>query len=542
MNKLPTIIIALIVATAAFAAPPAVNDVKVSQAVKVSPPTFTDRVFSPVANSLFGFDSSVLPVNVTIGSGLALNSTTHILSGTGSSALAVLTVATLRSASVSGYSSGQQATVSYYSSIGDGGGGVFIYSSASAVADNGGTVIAPAAGSGRWLRQFSGPINVHWFGAKGDTVTVDKDAIQNAINLAVSQGGGDVYLPAGTYTADGLSAIGNGISIVGDGRGISIITSPSGTADVISFGDTNAIYLNNKLRNISVLSSVNRTAGTLIKFTNCNIFDVRGFNTYRGFKHIEIINSGVGTITDGYMSLAFSSFLLLNGSSDQYISDTAMDGTVAPPPSGILVMASTGLWMDTVGVVGCQIGLLLQPSAGASISNTFTKACAYDFCTTDGVRIDAAAGTTVQRIQSVGDWGSSNSGNGLSIIGAGTITGLDFNSFRAYTNGLNGFKVTAGANMTFNNCRACGNSALADNISDGMIISAGVSKFQITGGRYGMADGFEAVPNRQRNGIIVSVGASNNYMITNVDATNNATAGVSDGGTGVSKVVTNNLP
>lgn len=79
MNKILTILAALLIVATGCAAPPAVNDVKVSQAVKVSPPTWVDRTFSPVANSLWGFDSSVLPVNVTLGSGLALNATTHVL-------------------------------------------------------------------------------------------------------------------------------------------------------------------------------------------------------------------------------------------------------------------------------------------------------------------------------------------------------------------------------------------------------------------------------------------------------------------------------
>lgn len=85
MNKILTILAALLIAATGCAAPPAVNDVKVTQAVKVSPPTWDFHIFSPVANSLWGFDSSVLPVNVTIGTGLTLNATTHVLTaGVGS--------------------------------------------------------------------------------------------------------------------------------------------------------------------------------------------------------------------------------------------------------------------------------------------------------------------------------------------------------------------------------------------------------------------------------------------------------------------------
>jgi hypothetical protein len=50
----------------------------------------------------------------------------------------------------------------------DGGGGVFFYEAASATSTNLGTVFKPAASAGRWLRQYSGPVNAKWFGAVGD--------------------------------------------------------------------------------------------------------------------------------------------------------------------------------------------------------------------------------------------------------------------------------------------------------------------------------------------------------------------------------------
>jgi hypothetical protein len=41
--------------------------------------------------------------------------------------------------------------------------------------------------------------NVHAFGAKGDGTTLDTKAIQEAINLCASRGGGTVFLPTGTF-------------------------------------------------------------------------------------------------------------------------------------------------------------------------------------------------------------------------------------------------------------------------------------------------------------------------------------------------------
>jgi len=69
---------------------------------------------------------------------------------------------------------------------GDGGGGTFRYSSASAQAADGGTVFAPTGG-GRLLRDgwtvfgYAGGVNVAWYGVKGDNVTNDSAAMALAI-------------------------------------------------------------------------------------------------------------------------------------------------------------------------------------------------------------------------------------------------------------------------------------------------------------------------------------------------------------------------
>jgi len=84
-------------------------------------------------------------------------------------------------------------TLGYYAA-GDGGGGTFYYDAAASTADNGGTIIAPTVGAGRWLRAYSGPVNVRWFGAKGDGATDDTAAIQAALNTGLL-----THVPAGSY-------------------------------------------------------------------------------------------------------------------------------------------------------------------------------------------------------------------------------------------------------------------------------------------------------------------------------------------------------
>lgn len=66
MKILLALLVSLLIAATGCASPPSVNDIKVSQAVKSSPPTWVDKIFAPGTNTLFGFDSSGLPVAVTV--------------------------------------------------------------------------------------------------------------------------------------------------------------------------------------------------------------------------------------------------------------------------------------------------------------------------------------------------------------------------------------------------------------------------------------------------------------------------------------------
>ena len=79
--------------------------------------------------------------------------------------------------------------------------GFFYYdTSDTASVDNDGTVIV--SGSKRWKRVFDGPVNVMWFGAKGDGVTNDTVAIQVAIT---KNAGYTLSFPQGNYLLSAAS-------------------------------------------------------------------------------------------------------------------------------------------------------------------------------------------------------------------------------------------------------------------------------------------------------------------------------------------------
>lgn len=109
------------------------------------------------------------------------------------------------------------ANVLGYHAPGGLGGGLFWFDSASAATANDGTIVAPTVGTGRWVRVYTGPINVHWFGAKGDGASDDATAIQKAFDACPEFG--EVELPSGTYvTGAQLEVNSSNLSISGPGK------------------------------------------------------------------------------------------------------------------------------------------------------------------------------------------------------------------------------------------------------------------------------------------------------------------------------------
>jgi hypothetical protein len=108
---------------------------------------------------------------------------------------------------------GDLVTVSEHSVPGDGGGGTFMWSTMpdpTALPDDDGGIVFGTSPSGRWIRQWSGYVNVRWFGARGDGVGFDPilgdtNRIQKAIDFCAeykSGGeivGGTVFFPPGIY-------------------------------------------------------------------------------------------------------------------------------------------------------------------------------------------------------------------------------------------------------------------------------------------------------------------------------------------------------
>jgi hypothetical protein len=150
-------------------------------------------------------------------------------------------------------SDGDSLEILGYYTAGDGGGGTFYWDATSTATDNGGTIIqATGVTTGRWIRAYSGAINVKWFGVKGDSDgttgngtddTVVLQAIFSAIHTSKFY---SIFMPQGKYRITSTltvpnapvgSAIDSSFKLEGESlRGTLIVADGAETA--IELGET----------------------------------------------------------------------------------------------------------------------------------------------------------------------------------------------------------------------------------------------------------------------------------------------------------------
>ncbi len=163
----------------------------------------------------------------------------------------VTTIATLRTQT--GPATNATLVVRCYSTIGDGGGGTFCWDPTSTAADNGGTIIAPTGiATGRWKRQFSGPLDVLMFGARGDVAHVAGISITGGQNHFTASGltaadiGKRLAFPrcgANDVNGHAVPMAGTITNVVGTTITVSFTASQSASSQSIAYGsDDTAIF------------------------------------------------------------------------------------------------------------------------------------------------------------------------------------------------------------------------------------------------------------------------------------------------------------
>ncbi len=162
--------------------------------------------------------------------------------------------------------------------------------------DNTGTIVVSTHGT-RFIRQFTGPVSVRWFGAKGDGSVDDAPAIQSAVDYAqvtgepVRNGGAlglSVYFPAGLYTIAEpiiLDPTKRPLRVFGDGRH-SCIQGMDGddVIDAIFWFDTTRNRIANgwRFHDLYLVAGIRPSGGTNVTY------GIRGHLTRSVFRDLVI--------------------------------------------------------------------------------------------------------------------------------------------------------------------------------------------------------------------------------------------------------------
>jgi hypothetical protein len=177
------------------------------------------------------FSTSGTSVNLN---GWAVGSTT--ITGSGSvnqSAGTVATVAAMEALTVANLANGNTVDVAGYRANADGGGGQFVYLSGSTATVDGGTIFAPNSGSGRFIRNYAGPLHTKWFGCYGDNSHSDATAFQAAVTASANN---ILFIDPGAYLIGSTITLPVSIHILGPSmRGSQSGSSSTGANLIATF-------------------------------------------------------------------------------------------------------------------------------------------------------------------------------------------------------------------------------------------------------------------------------------------------------------------
>lgn len=437
--------------------------------------------------------------------------------------------------------------------------------------------------------RFGEVFNVKDFGAIGDGITEDSTAIQAAVNQAIllSAGaigdnyrGAVVYVPKGTYLVSNniswSSSAASGITLIGDGPGITIIKCNRASGDIITIGDTTNRIDNTRILDMTFYSVPQMSSGAIIRVIN-------GYNTtLRNLRFPEnpdyptplsgnAFNSSFTRIytcidiqSGSVNQLAFQTYIenvninngvvgIKLGDNGGIVQDTYISKSIIAQcvDTGILLKNTGGTYLTDGSTLYCKTGLATYPDSGKNVMWTFMTGWVCDTSVTDGFKIITNGGV-VRSIQMVNCWASNNGrwqndqsssvtfpseGRGMWVSqGTGTVGALTITNFTALTNRQEGFYVTGASKISLMNPNFCGNSAFSSNSYDGANFF-NTSEWSVTGGMSGNT--IPNLTNTQRYGLSIG-GTSNQYQVIGMNLYGNQTGGLDDGG-GVTKYVAGNL-
>lgn len=371
------------------------------------------------------------------------------------------------------------------------------------------------------------------FNAKGDGVTDDTVSIQAALDR-----GGTIYMPDGKYVVTSLS-ITKPVTLVGNEWG-TIIETKSTTGNVLNIVDASIDDVGITVKGIVFETSVNRASGYFIQTSGTNYVYIDRCRFTGGVGGVRYTGNGS---TGFYVTQCNFSYNTgdniridpSSGGADQVISDVWILGPSSGVNSatGITVTATGDLTLRRVETVWAGNGLFIQPTSGLRIQALLVDECFFDsgsgygiYCVTNGGNVDL--------LKIANTWTATNQGGTyFSSLSTGPIRQIDIVNCISANNILDGYRF--GSNVTNLNMTS---TVSAGNTQNGCLFDANTSLFKVIGCTFGASSEFG--PNGAF-GVRVQPGTSDNYIISLNRVAGNASGQISDNGSGVNKVVANNI-
>lgn len=389
-------------------------------------------------------------------------------------------------------------------------------------------------------------LNVKDFGALGNGSTDDTTAIQLAID-ALPASGGCVFIPPGTYRISSSLTLAEGVQLVGTGSG-SILQASSGShnIDMIQIGDGSSTVSFAAVRQLKITSNGQKTGGAGIALNKAYRVWLENLSLEFQYRGVYILNSTAIWLNRSDIRDTKENAITIESDLGQgfewYIDSVLCDNpTVTNIGTGLLWNGGESLHVSHSNFQRFTYGFVVNTTNGRESRFAFIEGMICDFSSDNNIRItNTGSGATVG-LTFTNCWSGTATNYGILIDrpGAGLVQGVRWVGGKVFHNGLAGFRLVGGQDTHISDCDIIANSQTVSASRHGIEIGGNINEFSVTGCRIG--GGYQQ-GDTQGYAIHIDAGTSDHYIITNNDCHgNNNTPKINDNGTGVNKVVTNNL-
>ncbi len=347
------------------------------------------------------------------------------------------------------------------------------------------------------------------------------------------------FVQGGTYTLNvGQTISAANVGVVGDGPWTTVLSINFAAGDVFHFTGSGGY-----VRDVRFVAAVARTAGAYVHFQGIMPGLTQNFSTDGAYMGVEITDSSIVRVQNGVMrngaTTGGAGEIMLDGTGGQndiFIDNVTMDAPGgSQPPTGIGVYNSGATNITNVDIIHHGTDLAVAPGNGQYVASLYALNSFFDTAV-NGIVIAPTGTGNVDRVRIADSWTSSHSNVGIMLnnAGAGSCGAIMIVGHHSILNASHGLQNNQGCIDV-----QISGGVYADNGGNGIVVGANATAFQIQGVRSGNGGG---IAGNAQYGISINAGASDNYQIIGNDLRGNTIGALVDGGTGLNKVISGNLP